>query len=101
MAPRRGLQGGSANPTAQAPEHRAPGHSLESGLPRDRQRPGGPRTARTLLPRAEQISGPARSLQALQTETSGVTAGADSRAPELAPPLRLFLLGPHGVNNPH
>lgn len=50
---------------------------------------------------AEHISGPARSLQALQTETSGVTAGADSRAPELAPPLGLFLLGPHGVNNPH
>ena len=50
---------GSANPPAQAPEHRAPGHSPGSRLPRDRQRPGGPRTARTLLPRAEQISGPA------------------------------------------
>ena len=50
---------------------------------------------------AEQISGPARSLQALQTESSGATVGADSRAAELAPPLRLFLLGPHGVNNPH
>uniref|UniRef100_A0A8P0PP08 L1 transposable element RRM domain-containing protein n=1 Tax=Canis lupus familiaris TaxID=9615 RepID=A0A8P0PP08_CANLF len=74
-APRRGLRGGSelggargrlhgggcgagANPIAQAPEHRAPGHSPGSGLPRDRQRPGGPRTARTLLPRAEQIRGP-------------------------------------------
>ena len=37
--------------------------------PPDRQRPGWPRTARTLLPRAEQISGPAPwSLQVLQTE---------------------------------
>ena len=58
-APQRELPAGSMNPTAQAPEHRAPGHSPGSGLPRDRQRPGGPRTARTLLPRAEQISGPA------------------------------------------
>ena len=48
----------SVNPTAQAPEHRAPGHSPGLGLPGDRQRPGWPRTARTLLPRAEQISGP-------------------------------------------
>ena len=36
-----------------------------------------------------------------RTLTDGATAGADSRAPELAPPMRLFLLGPHGVNNSH
>ena len=103
-APALGIGGCAArraNPTAQASEHRAPGYIPGIGLPRDRQRPGGPRTARTLLPRAEQSSGPPRSLQALQTESSGATAGADSRAPGLALPLRLFLLGPHGVNNPH
>ena len=31
----------------------------DPAYPRERERPGGPRTARTLLPRAEQISGPA------------------------------------------
>ena len=55
----RGLRGGSANPPAQAGSPGCRGHSPGSGLPHDRQRPGGPRTARTLLPRAEQISGPA------------------------------------------
>ena len=50
---------GSANPTAQAPEHRGRDTAQDPASPRDRQRPGGPRTARTLLPRAEQISGPA------------------------------------------
>ena len=55
---REGCTARSANPTAQAPEHRAPGHSPGFGLPWDRQRPGGPRTTRMLLPRAEQISGP-------------------------------------------
>ena len=59
---------GSANPPAQAPEHRAPGHSPGSRLPRDRQRPGGPRTARTLLPQLSRSAAPPRSLQALQTE---------------------------------
>ena len=55
--------------------------------PGDRQKPGGPRTARTLLPQAEQISGPApRESRALQAESSVVTAGADSKAPELATP---------------
>ena len=69
--------------------------------PGDRQRPGGPRIARMLLPQLSRSAAPPRSLQALQTESPGVTAGADSRATELAPPLRLFLLGPHGVNNSH
>ena len=55
---RGGLMARSANPTAQAPEHRAPGHIPGFGLPRDRQRPRGPRTPRMLLPRAEQISDP-------------------------------------------
>ena len=50
---------GSENSTAQVPENRGPGHSPGFGLPRDRQRPGEPRTARMLLPRAEQISTPA------------------------------------------
>ena len=67
-ASRRGLRGGSANPPAQAPEHRAPGHSPGSRLPWDRQRPGGPRTARTLLPQLSRSAAPPRSLQALQTE---------------------------------
>ena len=50
-----------------------------------RQRPGGHRTARTLLPQVEQISGPApRASRPLQTESSVVIAGADSRAPGLA-----------------
>uniref|UniRef100_A0A8C0N314 L1 transposable element RRM domain-containing protein n=1 Tax=Canis lupus familiaris TaxID=9615 RepID=A0A8C0N314_CANLF len=89
---------GSANPPAQAPEHRAPGRSPGSGLPRDRQRPGGPRTARTLLPGAEQISGPAPEPPG---PADGVPAGAESRFPELPQPLGLFLLRPHGVNNPH
>ena len=40
------------------PGDRTPVHSPGSGLARDRQRPGGPRTTRTLLPRAEQIRGP-------------------------------------------
>ena len=56
---RGGCMAGSENPTAQALEHRAPGHSPGFGLPRDKQRPARPRTARTLLSRAEQISGPA------------------------------------------
>ena len=50
---------GAENPTAKAREHGAPVHSPGFGLPRDRQRPGGPRTARTLLLRAEKISSPA------------------------------------------
>ena len=36
----------------------------------------------------------------LQTESSIVTAGADSRTPSWPPSLWLFLLGPHRVNNP-
>ena len=56
---RGGCAAGSENPTEKAPEHGAPGHSPGFGLPRDRQRPGGPRTARTLLLRAEKISSPA------------------------------------------
>ena len=53
--------------------------------PRDRQRTGGPRTARTLLPQAEQLSGPAPGAsRPLQTESCIVTAGAEYRAPELA-----------------
>ena len=55
---RGGCTAGSENPTALAPEHRAPRHSPGFGLPRYRQRPGGPRTARTLLPRAQQTSSP-------------------------------------------
>ena len=39
-APRRGLRGGSANPTAQAPEHWAPGHSPGSGLPPEQAEAG-------------------------------------------------------------
>ena len=103
VARQRGLPGQSANPTAQAREHRVPVTQPRIQLPpHDRQRTGGPRTARTLLPQAEQISGhtPGAS-RPLQMESPGVTAGAESRAPELAPPLRLFLLGPQGVNNPH
>ena len=56
---RGGCTARSSNPTVQAPEDRTPVHSPGSGLARDRQRPGGPRTTRTLLPRAEQIRGPA------------------------------------------
>lgn len=56
---RGGCTAGSSNPTVQAPEDRTTVYSPGSGLARDRQRPGGPSTARTLLPRAEQIRGPA------------------------------------------
>ena len=94
-------RGGSANPTAQTRSTGRWDTAQDLASPRDRQRPGGPRTARTLLPQLSRSAAPPRSLQALQTESSGATAGAESRAPELAPPLRLFLLGPHGVNNPH
>ena len=94
----RECESNSAGPGAQGTGDTA----QDPASPRDRQKPGGPREARTLLPQAEQISGPApRASRLLQTESSVVTAGADSRAPELAPPLGLFLLGPHGVNNPH
>ena len=62
----------SVNPTAQAPEHRAPGHSPGSGLPRDRQRPGGPRTARTLLPQLSRSAAP-----------PGASRPCRRRAPEL------------------
>ena len=103
---------GSSSEGAVRPEHESnsagPGAqgavdtAQDPASPRDRQRPGGPKTARTLLPQAEQISGPApRASRFLQAESFIVTVGADSRAPELPPPLWLFLLGPHGVNNPH
>ena len=53
--------------------------------PWDRQRLGRPRTAGTFLPRAEQISGPdPGASRPLQTESSIVTVGAESRALELA-----------------
>ena len=57
--PRRGLHGRERESNSADREHWAPGHSPGSSLLRDRQRPGVPRTARTRLPRAEQISGPA------------------------------------------
>ena len=59
-------------------------------------------TARTFLPQAEQISGPApgasrpcrrRALELLQELIPGLQSWP--------PPLWLFLLGPQGVNNPH
>ena len=71
----------SAGPGAQGARDTA----QDPASPQDRKRPGGPRTGRTLLPRAEQISGPApRASRSLQMESSVVTAGVDSRAPELA-----------------
>ena len=98
---RGGCTAGSENPTALAPEHRAPRHSPEFGLPRYRQRPGGPRTARTLLPRAQQTSSPPWNLQALQMDFSGVTAGLNTGFQTWPLPLGSFLLGLHGVNNLH
>ena len=101
-APRRGLCSRERESNSAGPGALGTGDTAQDpAATRARQKPGGPRTARTLLPRDENISGPARSLQALQTESSGVTAEADSRAPELAPPLGLFLQGPDGVNTPH
>ena len=69
--------------------------------PWDRQSPGRPTTARTLLPRAEQISVSALAPKVLQRESSIVTVGAESRASELPASLGWFLLEPHGLNNPH
>ena len=83
--------GSRAQGARHSPGFRLPGQA-EAGRAQDSEDAPAP---------AEQISGPPRSLQALQTESSGVTARAESRAPELAPPLGLFLLRPHGVNNPH
>ena len=119
-APRRGLRGpgssseglgqricrggcaaGSSNPTAQTGSPGLRGHSPGSGLPPGQAEAGGPRTARTLVPRAEQISGPApegsrrcrrRAPELLQELNPGLESWP--------PPLGLFLLGPHGVNNP-
>ena len=84
-------------------------HSLQ-----DRRRPGGHRAARTLLP----LGGPRpQSIQApADWETVVVTAGADSRAGELAtativvpPDVTLYLglsratreQGPHKINSSH
>ena len=66
-----------------SPEHRR--HSMESGLPLGQAEAGEPRTAKTLLPQAEQSSGPApRSLKALQARCFRVPVGGESRFPELA-----------------
>ena len=101
-APRRGLHGPGARihqrrlrstgrrDTAQDP--------ASPGTGRGREGPG--QQGRS-CPELSRSAAPPRSLQALQTESSGVPAGAESRAADLAPPLGLFLLGPHGVNNPH
>ena len=62
--------------------------------PQDRQRPGVPRTARTLLPEAEQISGPAcRASRHLQTESSVVTVGTEFRAQEQVNTTGVFTPG--------
>ena len=95
---------GSAIPVVQAPEPRAPGDTAQHpALPRDRQRRGGHGTARTLLPLGTPElcrSAPPtpRSTQAsADWETVVVTAGADSRAGELAatvvPPCVTLCLG--------
>ena len=57
-----------ANPTAQAPEHWSPGHSPESSLPPGQAEAGRAQDSKDAPAPAEHISGPARSLQALQTE---------------------------------
>ena len=97
-----GYADGSMNPTVHAPEHRALGHSPGSGLLPGQAEARRAQDSKDAPAQAEEISGPApRASRPLQTETSVVTAGADSRAPEMAPPLRLFLLRPHRINNPH
>ena len=87
----------------QAPEPRAPGDTAQDPvLPPGQAEAGRAQDSKDAPAPAEQTSSPApQSLQALQTEISVVTEGAESRFPELAPPLGLFLLGPHRVNNPH
>ena len=71
-----------------------------------RQRPGGHRTARTILPLGGpelyrsaapplEYPGPCR-LRALKLLWE-LTPGLES----WPPPLGLFLLGPHRINNPH
>ena len=72
--------------------------------PWDRQKPGGHRTARTLLPtRAVLISGPSPGAsRPCRLRAAVIPVGADSRAGELVPPPLLFLLqGLHRINNPH
>ena len=61
----------------------------------------GPRQLGRFCPELSRSASPPWHLQALQRESSIVTVGAESRAPELPASLGWFLLGPHGLNNPH
>ena len=96
-----GCAAGSVNPTRRPRSKGRRDTAQDPANPPGQAEAGRAQDSKDAPAPAEQISGPPRSLQALQTESSGATAGADSRAPKLAPPLGLFLLGPHGVNNPH
>ena len=78
---------GSVILAAQAPEPRAPGTQPKIWRsPRDGQRLGGPRTARTLLPPscADRRPPPLEHPGTCRLRAPVVTAGADSRAEELA-----------------
>ena len=74
--------------------------------PRIRPPPGtgraweGPRQLRHFCPEWSRSASPPWHLQALQRESSIVTVGAESRAPELPASLGWFLLGPHRINEP-
>ena len=90
-APHRGsCAAASAIPTGQALEHRARGTQPKiRRSPWDKQRPGGHRTARTPQPPggselSRSVAPAPGASRPLQTESSRVTAGADSRPGELA-----------------
>lgn len=82
----KGLRSWERESNSTGREHRVPADTVQDpALPRGQAEARRDRTARTLLPQVEQISGPSpRASRPLQTESSVVTAGADSRALELA-----------------
>ena len=100
-APRRGLWGWSSNPIVQALEHRAPGHSPGfslRGTGRGREGPGQERRSCPELSRSETISRASRPCRlSAQELLQGLNPGFQSWLLSQG----LFLLGPHGVNNPH
>ena len=61
----------------------------------------GPRQLGRFCPELSRSASPPWHLQVLQRESSIVTVGAESRAPELPASLGWFLLEPHWLNNPH
>ena len=88
----------SANPIAQALEHRALGHSQGFGLRGTGRGREGPGQQGHSCPELSRSVAPHWSHQALQKEGSVVTVGAESRAATatgVVPP------GVHGLNNPH